>query len=93
MIGNPEELPMADLPTRRNVLLKMLLERMKDGRDLRNIPFMELTARVKKSLRAAWMRVNHRMVVVGEKEIRRKIFSFWQVLEQISSDNKKERKN
>ena len=38
------------------------------------------------------MRVNHRMVMVGEKEIRRKIFSLLQVLEQISSDNKKKKK-
>ena len=36
LIGTAAELPVADLPTRRNVLQKMILERMKDKRDVRH---------------------------------------------------------
>ena len=37
-VGTAEDLPLADLPTRRNVLQKMMLEKLNDPRDYRNIP-------------------------------------------------------
>ena len=43
MVGGPEELPLADLPTRRSVLRKMFLEKV-NPRDIRNIPNMEVRA-------------------------------------------------
>ena len=92
LIGNAEELPVADLPTRRNILQKMILERMKDSRDVRHIPIMELAVKVEKALRAAWLKVSHRLVINKELEVRRKIFSLWQMLEQVTSDSKKKRK-
>ena len=44
-MGTAEDLPLADLPTRRKVLQKMMLEKLNDPRDYRNIPTMELTGK------------------------------------------------
>ena len=70
----------------------MILERMKDSRDVRHISNMELAVKVEKTLRAAWLKVSHRLVINKELEVRRKIFSLWQMLEQVTSDSKKKRK-
>ena len=40
LIGGPEELPTADLPTKRSVMKAMLMERVADTRDVRHIPVM-----------------------------------------------------
>ena len=45
IVGTAEDLPLADLPTRRNLLQKMMLEKLNDPRDYRNNPTMELTGK------------------------------------------------
>ena len=39
-VGPPEELPLADLPTRRNVLQKMMLDKLNDPRYEKQIPII-----------------------------------------------------
>ena len=58
MVGGPEELPVADLTTRRSVLRKMILEKVQDPIDIRNIPNMEVVVKVGGDVLAAWGKVN-----------------------------------
>ena len=58
LVGGPEELPLADLPTRRSVLRKMILEKVQDPRDIRNIPNMEVAVKVGGDVLAAWGKIN-----------------------------------
>ena len=58
LIGSPEDLPLADLPTRRNVLQKMILEKVQDPRDYRHITNMELAIKVGKAVMTLWTRLN-----------------------------------
>ena len=58
MVGGSEELPLADLPTRRSVLRKMILEKGQDPRDIRNIPNMEVAVKVGGDVLAAWGKIN-----------------------------------
>ena len=44
-VGTADDLPLVDLLTRRNLLKKMMLEKLNDPRDYRNIPTMELTGK------------------------------------------------
>ena len=44
-VGTAGDLPLADLLTRRKLLHKMMLEKLNNPRDYRNIPTMELTGK------------------------------------------------
>ena len=61
LVGSPEELPLADLATRRNVLKKMQLEKLRDPRNYTHIPNMDLAEKTGKAVYSAWRKVNHRL--------------------------------
>ena len=71
VIGKPADLPLADLPTRRNVLQKILEQRMIDSRYANHIPLMELALKVAKMIKAKWLEINHKMdkVMVNTAEV------------------------
>ena len=94
MVGGPEELPLADLPTRRSVLRKMILEKMQDPRDIRNIPNMEVAVKVGGSVLDAWGKINSKMerALVKEKEVARRVFHLWERLLDVASGGKKGKK-
>ena len=72
-VGTPEELPLADLPTRRNVLQKMMLEKLNDPRYERHIPTMELAGKTGRAVLSLWTQMNTQMTRALVKE---KGFSF-----------------
>ena len=61
LIGKADDLPTADLPTRRNVLQALIKERLTDLRDIRNIPIMEMAGKVGRMVSSKWLEVNHKM--------------------------------
>ena len=92
MVGGPEELPLADLPTRRSVLRKMILEKMQDpSRDIRNIPNMEVACKVGGAVLDAWGKINSKVerALVKEKEVVRRVFHLWERLVDVASGGKK----
>ena len=93
MIGRPEDLPAADLPTKRNVLQQVLKLRLQDPRYFRNIPIAELAGRVGKMVIGSWMRINYRMekALVTEQEVSRRIAALWQKLEEVASDGRRKK--
>ena len=92
LVGSPADLPLSDLPTRRNILQKMLLERLQDPRDTRNIPNMEIAGKVARAAMAAWRRINARMAIVKEKEVVRKVCTLWERLEGVTYEGRKKKK-
>ena len=54
LIGKPADLPLADLPTGRNVLQKILELRLTDSRIVYHIPIMELAWKVAKLIK--WLK-------------------------------------
>ena len=91
LVGSPEDLPLSDLPTRRNILQKMLLQKLHDPRDSRNIPNMEIAGQVARAAMAAWRRINARMAMVKEKEVVRKVFTLWERLEGVAYAGRKKK--
>ena len=93
MIGKPEDLPAADLPTKRNVLQQVLKLRLQDPRYSRSIPITELAGRVGKMVIESWMRINYRMekALVTEQEVSRRITALWQKLEEVASDGRRKK--
>ena len=90
LIGGPEELPIADLPTKRSVMKAMLMERVADTRDVRHIPVMELAGKVGRKVTSKWLEINHKMrnVMVKQQEVDRKVFTLWQELTEVTSKKK-----
>ena len=80
LVGSPEDLPLADLPTRRCILRKMLLEKMIESREgdryYKHVTNMEVAEKVAKSTLFLWKKINAKIVgaLVTEKEIVRKVF-------------------
>ena len=72
----------------------MILEKVQDPRDYRNIPNMEVAVKVGKAVMTLWNRINPRMekAMVKEKEVVRKVFTLWERLEFVSSGGKKKAK-
>ena len=62
-VGPPEDLPLADLSTRRNVLQKMMLEKLNDPslRYERHIPTMELAGKTGRAVLSLWTQMNTQM--------------------------------
>ena len=91
LVGSPEDLPLADLPTRRNVLQKMLLEKLRDPRDYRHIPIMEVAEKVGKDVTSAWKKINSKVVValVKEREVVRRVHMLWIRMEGVANGGKK----
>ena len=89
--GTPQDLPLADLPTRRNVLQKMMWEKLNDPRDHRNIPIMELAGKTGRAVIAMWTQMNREMtrVLVKEKEVVRRVFMLWTRMDEVASGGKK----
>ena len=83
-----------DLPTRRSVLRKMILEKVQDPRDIRNIPNMEVAVKVGGDVLAAWGKINSKMegAVVKEKEVVRRVFHLWERPMDVASGGKKGKK-
>ena len=94
MMGGPEELPLANLPTRRSVLRKMFLEKVNDPRDIRNISNMEVAVKVGEAVLTSWRKINSKMegALVKEKEVVRKVLNLWDRLVGVSSGGKKGKK-
>ena len=90
-VGTPEELPLADLPTRRNVLQKMMLEKLNDPRYERHIPTMELAGKTGRAVLSLWTQMNTQMTraLVKEKEVIRRVFLLWTRMEEVTSGGKK----
>ena len=90
-VGTPEDLPLADLPTRRNVLQKMMLDKLNDPRDNRHIPTMELAAKTGRAVLSQWSQMNTQMMstLVKEKEVVRRVFVLWTRMEEVASGGKK----
>ena len=93
LIGKPADLPLADLPTRRNVIQKMLELRLTDSRIVNHIPILELAWKVAKLIKAKWLEINHKMekVMVETKEVARKIFVLWGKVDFVASGGKKKK--
>ena len=72
---------------RRNVLQQMLLLRLMDTRDWRNVPIYELATKVGKMVVDTWIRANRRLekAVVSQQEVTRKIFLLYQKLESYAN--------
>ena len=81
LVGPPEDLPLADLPTRRNVLQKMMQEKLNDPslRYERHIPTMELAGKTGWAVLSLWTQMNTQMTraLVKEKEVVRRVFLLW----------------
>ena len=90
-MGSPEELPLVDLATRRNVLKKMQLEKLRDPRNYRHIPNMDLAEKTGKAVYSAWRKVNHRLegALVSEREVVRRVFMLWTRMEAVASGGRK----
>ena len=90
LIGVPEDLPIADLPTNRNVLQQVHKLRVQDPRYFKTSPLVKLARTVGKMVVESWMRINHRMkkAIVTEQEVSRRIVVLWQKLERAASDGK-----
>ena len=90
-VGTPQDLPLADLPTRRNVLQKMMWEKLNDPRDHRNIPIMELAGKTGRAVIAMWTKMNREMTrsLVKEKEVVRRIFMLWTRMDGVASGGKR----
>lgn len=93
LIDKPNDLPLADLPTRRNILQKILEQKMVSPKYKK--PISIIAFEVGKMVKAKWMEINHRMemVMVEPREIVRKINILWQKLEVVSSGGRKKRLN
>ena len=95
LIGSPEDLPMADLPTRRCILRKMLLEKMVESREgdryYSHVTNMEVAEKVAKSTLSLWKKINAKIVgaLVAEREIVRKVFMLWTRMENVANGGKK----
>ena len=91
LVGSPEDLPMADLPTRRCILRKMLLEKMVESREgdryFRHVTNMEVAGKVAKSTLSLWKKINAKIegALVAEREIARKVFMFWTRMENVAN--------
>ena len=90
-VGTPQDLPLADLPTRRNVLQKMMWEKLNDPRDYRNIPTMELAGKTGRAVISIWTQMNSEMTraLLKEKEVVRRAFMLWTRMEEAASGGKK----
>ena len=75
-VGTAGDLPLADLLTRRKLLHKMMLEKLNDPRDYRNIPTMELTGKTGGGFISQWTQINAKMTraLLNEKEVLRRVF-------------------
>ena len=93
LIGKADDLPTADLPTRRNVLQALIKERLTDTRDIRNIPIMEMAGKIGRTVSSKWLEINHKMknVMVQPKEVSRRVLVLWQKLEDTASGGKKKK--
>ena len=95
LVGSPEDLPLADIPTRRCILRKMLLEKMVESREgdryYKHVTNMEVAEKVAKSTLSLWKKINAKIVgaLVTEKEIVRKVFLLWTRLENVANGGKK----
>ena len=75
LVGSPEDLPNGDLPTRRCILRKMLLEKMVESREvdryIKHVTNIEMAEKVAKSTLTFWKKVNAKIVgaLVTEQEI------------------------
>ena len=94
LVGTPNELPLADLPTRRSILQKMLLVRMQDPRDYRNIPIMEVADKLGKAVTSIWLKCNSKLAgsMVKESEVVKRVFMLWNRMEMVASGGKKKAK-
>ncbi len=94
LVGKPQELPQADLPTKRGILQMMLLVRLEDPRDYRKVPIMELARKVGRAVSSIWLKCNSKLVgaVVKEKEVERRVFMLWNRMEGVASGGKKKAK-
>ena len=93
LVGPPEDLPLADLPTRRNVLQKMMQEKLNDPslRYERHIPTMELAGKTGWAVLSLWTQMNTQMTraLVKEKEVVRRVFLLWTRMEEVASGGRK----
>lgn len=80
LIGKPEKLPQADLPTKKSALQHMLKLRLDDVRDARNIPITELAKATGERVREIWLKINQRMetAIISQQEITRKLVKLYQ---------------
>ena len=75
LVGSPEDLPNGDLPTRRCIPRKMLLEKMVESmegdRCIKHVTNIEMAEKVAKSTLTFWKKVNAKIVgaLVTEQEI------------------------
>ena len=75
LVGSPEDLPNGDLPNRRCILRKMLLEKMVESREgdryIKHVTNIEMAEKVAKSTLTFWKKVNAKIVgaLVTEQEI------------------------
>ena len=75
LVGSPKDLPNGDLPTRRCILRKMLLEKMVESREvdryIKHVTNIEMAEKVAKSTLTFWKKVNAKIVgaLVTEQEI------------------------
>ena len=93
LAGPPEDLPLADLPTRRNVPQKMMQEKLNDPslRYERHIPTMELAGKTGWAVLSLWTQMNTQMTraLVKEKEVVRRVFLLWTRMEEVASGGRK----
>ena len=75
LVSSPEDLPNGDLPIRRGILRKMLLEKMVESREgdryIKHVTNIEMAEKVAKSTLTFWKKVNAKIVgaLVTEQEI------------------------
>ena len=75
LVGSPEDLPNGDLPNRRCILRKMLLEKMVESRGgdryIKHVTNIEMAEKVAKSTLTFWEKANAKIVgaLVSEQEI------------------------
>ena len=94
-VGPPEELPLADLPTRRNVLQKMMLDKLNDPRYEKQIPIIELARKTGHAVLSLWTKQNTQMTgaLVKEKEVVRRVLLLWNRMEEAATGGRRNRKS
>ena len=92
LIGKPEQLPQADLPTRRNVLQRIMQVRLQDTKDKRHNPIACIASSVADEVRDIWLRINSGIgsCIVTKQEVIRKIVNLYKQAEEVASNGKKE---
>ena len=91
LIGKPEQLPQADLPTRRNVLQRIVQVRLQDTKDKRHNPIACIASSVADEVRDHWLRINSGIgsCIVTKQEVIRKIVNLYKQAEEVATNRKK----